>query len=225
MLSALCYRAGSFRRRTFATTHERNVRAWVAIEGDVTLRLDYPLTNTSTVLDVGGYEGQWASDIFKKYGCAIAVFEPWPAFAQQIKARFHNIPAVTVYPFGLGASSRTERLYGHGDSTSVFQRSRRAESRPLPIRALDEVWQELELDSVGLMKINIEGGEYELLDALIETGLVTRVRDVQVQFHRVIPDAKRRRRSLQDRLSATHRLTYSIPFVWENWTLLAPAEG
>ena len=225
MLSVLRSRAASFRRRKLPTAHEKNVRAWGALNGDATLRLDYPLTVDSTVLDVGGYEGQWASDIFGRYGCSVVVFEPWPAFAQQIDDRFHHIPAVTVYPFGLGARSRTERLYGQGDSTSIFQRSTGAESQALSIRAVGETWQELGLNFVELMKINIEGGEYELLDALIATGLIAHVRDVQVQFHEIVPNARSRRRLLQARLATTHRLTYSIPFVWENWTLLDAAEG
>ena len=220
LLSALRSRAGSLRRRALPTTHEKNVRAWVALSGDATLRLDYPLTPDSTVLDVGGYQGQWASDIVERYGCKVMVFEPWPAFARQMENRFRDTTAVTVYPFGLGARSRTEPLYGQGDSTSVFQRSKGAESQPLPIRALAETWQELDLHFVELMKINIEGGEYELLEALITTKLIRRVRDVQVQFHKIVPGAPARRRLLQDQLAATHRLTYSIPFVWENWTLL-----
>ncbi len=197
------------------------MRAWVALDGDATLRLDYPLTADSTVLDVGGYEGQWASDIFGKYGCRVAIFEPWPAFAQQIEDRFRGNPSVTVHPFGLGAHSRVERLFGRGDSTSAFRRGNHDESELLPIRALAETWEELGLSTVDLMKVNIEGGEYELLDALITTGLVTRVRDLQVQFHRIVPNAKRRCRWLQGRLATTHRQTYAIPFVWENWTLLA----
>jgi FkbM family methyltransferase len=200
------------------------VRAWVALNGDATLRLNYPLNLDSTVLDVGGYEGQWASDIFGRYGCKVIVFEPWPAFEQQIKDRFRNNDCVTVHGFGLGARSRTEQVFGQGDSTSVFQRSPEAGSRPLPIRALDETWQELGLDFVDLMKINIEGGEYELLDALISTGLIRRARDIQIQFHKIVPNAKNRRRVLQARLAASHSLTYSVPFVWENWTLL-PEEG
>lgn len=220
LLSALRSRAESLRRRALPTAHEKNVQAWVALNGDATLRLDYPLTRDSTVLDVGGYEGQWASDIVEKYGCKVIVFEPWPAFARRIESRFHDTAAVTVFPFGIGARSRTERLYGQGDSTSVFQRREGAESLPLPIRALADIWQELDLHFVELMKINIEGGEYELLEALLTTKLIRCIRDVQVQFHKIVPGATDRRRLLQDQLAATHRLTYSIPFVWENWTLL-----
>lgn len=36
---------------------------------------------------------------------------------------------------------------------------------------------------IDLIKINIEGGEYELLDRLIETDLIKQIENIQVQFH------------------------------------------
>src|SRR5262249_51252950 len=73
------------------------------------------------------------------------------------------------------------------------------------------------IGEVSLMKINIEGGEYDLLENLIATGLISRIRDIQVQFHMDIPDAERRMHAIQSRLAGTHRLTFQYPFVWENW--------
>jgi hypothetical protein len=40
--------------------------------------LEYDLNADSVCIDIGGYEGQWASDIFGRYGCTIHVFEPVP---------------------------------------------------------------------------------------------------------------------------------------------------
>src|SRR5689334_20464611 len=67
------------------TTPTPELREWRRIDGDHTLRLDYDLGPESTVLDVGGYEGQFASDIVAMYGCRVEVFEPVPAFAQRIE--------------------------------------------------------------------------------------------------------------------------------------------
>ena len=44
---------------------------WFKIQGDKTLRLNYNLNDASLVFDLGGYEGQWSSDIFSKYCCFI----------------------------------------------------------------------------------------------------------------------------------------------------------
>jgi hypothetical protein len=75
---------------------------------------------------------------------------------------------------------------------------------------------------VDLMKINIEGGEYELLEHLIARGLTKRIRNIQVQFHEdVMAGAAGRMERIQSRLAETHHLTYQERFVWENWELSA----
>lgn len=215
----------TLRRLILPTAHERRVRAWKDRDGDRTLRVEYPLSPESTVLDVGGYEGQWASDIFARYCCRIEVFEPWPAFAAGIAKRFLQNPSITVHPYGLGAQDRTDDLYAQADGTSLFARVEGSARERVLIRSIAAVWIELGLDTVDLMKVNIEGGEYELLEALIATHLIERVHNLQVQFHEFVPDAHTLYRHLSDRLTSTHHLTYSVPFVWENWTLRAETES
>ena len=46
---------------------EYTVAQWEADAGDKKLRLTYDLTPEHIVWDVGGFEGQWSSDIFAKY--------------------------------------------------------------------------------------------------------------------------------------------------------------
>lgn len=72
---------------------------------------------------------------------------------------------------------------------------------------------------IDLMKINIEGAEYDLLEHLIDTGFVEHIKNIQVQFHDFVPNAEQRMRRIQQRLQQTHSLTYQYPFVWENWKL------
>ena len=60
----------------YVSPQEKRCIPWFQNNGDKTLRLNYPLTDKSIVLDLGGYEGQWASDIFSRYCCFIHVFEP-----------------------------------------------------------------------------------------------------------------------------------------------------
>ncbi|TMA87233.1 MAG: FkbM family methyltransferase, partial [Deltaproteobacteria bacterium] len=76
------------------------------------------------------------------------------------------------------------------------------------------------IETIALMKINIEGGEYDLLDHLIETGFVSRIDNIQVQFHDFVAEAESRMVRIQERLSQTHAITYQYPFVWENWRKL-----
>src|SRR5947209_19219821 len=84
----------SLANRTWTSPAERRVRPWRDINGDRTLRLSYDLGPDSVVFDVGGFEGQWASDLFARYCCHIHLFEPVPAYADRIRSRFARNPKV-----------------------------------------------------------------------------------------------------------------------------------
>ncbi len=204
-------------RWIMASPAERRVRRWKRNRGDETLRLDYPLDGGSTVVDVGGYEGAWSAEIFSRYGCTIHVFEPVPAFAQQIVRRFSGNSRVTVHACGLSDRTREETLTVDGDSSSLH-RSGGPTQRVLLRRTADFL-STLGLDRIHLMKINIEGAEYDLLEHLLDTHWIRRIDDLQVQFHDYLPDALERMHRIQERLQATHRPTWRYPLVWENWRL------
>lgn len=198
-----------------------SLREWRQADGDKIMRIDYDLSSDSVVLDVGGYEGQWASDIVARYGCRIHVFEPVRQYASQIARRFERNPLVTVHPFGL--SVRDERVHASlaGDSTSHI-RSRSDEDIMIELRGADTVFRDLGLEQVDLIKLNIEGAEYTLLDHLIETGLIHRIVDLQVQFHDICISSAEEMSRLRTRLAATHDPTFVFDFVWENWRRRSP---
>jgi FkbM family methyltransferase len=209
----------SLGRLCHQSPQEQRVRPWCAAKGDKTLRLEYDLNADSVVFDIGGYEGQWASDIFGRYGCTIHVFEPVPAFADNIRRRFSRNPRIHVHSFGLAAAGRVVRMYEAADSSSLFQRSRN--NIVVKLTGIAEFLEEEGIGQIDLMKINIEGGEYDLLEFLIERGLTYRIHDLQIQFHDFVDEAERRMYAIQQHLARTHYQTYAYEFVWENWRLKA----
>jgi len=202
----------------FPTERQKTVRRWRADGGDRKMRFDYDLNESSLVLDLGGYEGQWASDIFSMYGCRIVVFEPVKEFAEAIQKRFGRNPRIRVLPFGLGGRTRKERISLCKDGSSIFKTS--DTTQEIQLLDVSEWLHDQDITAVDLMKVNIEGGEYELLDRLIETGRIGAIRNLQVQFHNVAPDSAMRMEQLRQQVSRTHRPTYQYRFVWENWVLM-----
>jgi FkbM family methyltransferase len=192
---------------------------WVKDDGDSTLRLDYDLNECSVVFDVGGYKGQWASDIFSKYQSKIFIFEPVPEYAEKIKKRFSKNKKIEVLDFGLGGTERKTIISVQKDGSSIYKNSIGCESEQVNIMSGSEFIFSRSFEKIDLMKINIEGGEYELLNDLIKTGVIKKIENLQVQFHNIFPDAECKMLSIQEALSRTHRLTYQYPFVWENWKL------
>jgi hypothetical protein len=80
-------------------------------------------------------------------------------------------------------------------------------------------FDELGLDRIDLLKLNIEGGEYDVLDRLHETGRLPRIDQILVQFHEWHPHAHRRRRAIRAALRDTHVEEWDYPWVWERWRL------
>lgn len=200
----------------FPTKQELIVKKWRSDHGDEVLRLNYELNEKSVVVDAGGFEGQWASDIFSKYLCKIYVFEPVLKFYNDIVKRFEKNNSISIIQCGLGGETRLENINISGSSSSTYKKSDRYEE--IKIIDFKQWYEDANLDIIDLMKINIEGGEYELLERIIDTRVVQRINNIQVQFHKISNDSQKRMQAIQEKLESTHRLTYQYPFIWENWT-------
>jgi FkbM family methyltransferase len=170
----------------------------------------YPLDKNSTVIEVGGFFGDWSASIEELYNPNLLVFEPVQSFYNALSVRFDGNPKVKVYHAGLSDHSYETKVSVLGDASSSFLSGESMED----IQLLDVKDFDQEID---LININCEGGEYPLLNRMLETGMVNRCKYIQIQFHTFYPDAENLRDSIRERLSQTHEEVYSYPFIWECW--------
>lgn len=203
-------------RKIFPSRQARRVAPWHLINGDKTLRLNYDLSADSVVFDIGAFEGSWASDIFAIYLCQIYAFEPVKQYSEALTKKFAKNPKIKIYPFGLSGKNYQTEIAVAAESSSIFKTSSNTES----IRLVDitQFINDQGLKHIDLMKINIEGGEYDLLDRLISSELINSIDNLQIQFHDFVPDAELKVQKLREQLAKTHQLTYQYDFVWENWS-------
>lgn len=203
----------------YNNTHD--VTRWFQDGGD-TRRYQYNLNADSIVVDLGGFEGKFADTIFKKFGCKVYVYEPIGSFFNKSYATNKNNIGVTVYPVGIsGYTDGIVSISVEGDASSIFKTNGnvlKEDVRLFPVSTLFD-GKLLALTKIDLLKINVEGAEFDILEALILHDYVKKIDNIQVQFHNFVPDAENRRNILRTQLSKTHHLTYDYPFVWENWEL------
>jgi FkbM family methyltransferase len=192
-------------------------KRWREIRGDDSLRVDHVLDCDSVVFDVGGYEGKWIGKIFSRYDCTIHVFEPVLEFANRIERRFAGVEKVHIHKFGLGHVSQTRPISVMRDSSS-FYKEVGALRDAREVCALDFILGN-RIETIDLMSVNIEGGEYDLLDHLIESGLMPKIKSIQIQFHGFIPGAEQRLMEIQKGLEKTHNLDFRFLFIWEGWSI------
>lgn len=197
-----------------------NVKKWFNDAGDSTLRLDYNLDKTSIVFDVGGYLGGYAEAIYQKFGCRVYLFEPVPHFYDECVKRFSGNPSIVCLNYGLSSKSGWFEMNLNNNESSFKKIKAGGKTQQAQVRSITEVVAELGIKKIDLIKINIEGGEFDLLPEIIDSGLIKKIRYVQVQFHNFIERSVENRQSIRDSLGRTHSEMWNYEFVWESWERL-----
>lgn len=185
---------------------------------------NYPLSKDSIVFDVGGYRGDWSQKIIEKYNPYIYIFEPVPEFSAVIKKRFKRNPKVSVFTIGLFDKSMVHQMTVFRDSSSMYDKGdHRSRGPKITVKLVDihEFLIEKGITEIDLIKINIEGGEYRLLQRMIDKRIVEKCHDIQIQFHSSYPNSAELRDQIRRSLQETHFTTYDYPFKWENWRRFA----
>lgn len=195
------------------------VARWFRDKGDETLRLDYPLTKESIVFDVGGYQGDFAAAVHERYGCKVYIFEPVPEFYQKVVIRFQGNPKIICLNYGLSSADGWLDIGVAENASSFASPHAKGARQRVQVRAVVECIRELGIDWIDLMKINIEGGEFDVVPAIIESGDINKVQYLQVQFHNFVDHAASRRAAIRTQLANTHREMWNYEFVWESWKL------
>jgi len=184
---------------------------WYKDNGDNTLRVNYNLTPFSVVVDIGARHGHWADQIKLKYGTPVYCFEVVKEFCRQLKNKGYIVFQKAVYNQNGILNIGIEE-----DEGSIFHEKNTFEMQS--IKASD-IFVLINHNHIDLMKINVEGAEYAILNQLIDTGAISRIQNIQVQFH-VLNNSEQDYKLIESKLKKTHKLTWRYPFVWENWERL-----
>jgi FkbM family methyltransferase len=184
----------------------------------VALNLGYDLTTDSAVVELGGYKGNWSYRILEKHRPKVYhLFEPVPDFMRECRASLSKFTQVVYHQVAVGDKDGECAINIDNDSTSTFTP---ASSKVITIQTVSvDTFLHLIPASVQLLGINCEGGEYHLLEQLVETGEIQRFRDIQVQFHGCVPNSGPRSTAIREALAKTHTKTFDWATVWENWRI------
>lgn len=189
------------------TLNETSLKTWQYNDLEH-IRYEYDLKHTSIVIDLGAYKGEWANEIHARYGCHVIAVEP----TEYIRD-YKNGP---IYNKAAGTHNGKISFGGRAYYSSIFEPGDH-EYECFDVNKLIEQYE-----AIDLLKVNIEGCEYLLLDHIISAGLHNRVKNIQVQFHILsgVP-YKKWYDEIEKKLNESHCCTWKYEFVWENWTLNA----
>lgn len=188
-------------------------------DGGNELLYDVPVTSGSLVIDAGGYEGEWTATMLARYGCRSEIFEPFPTYSYHCKRLFSRNTLVRVHPSALGGSSRITKFSFAANGTSEFINTAGADIVEAQVVDVSQVLDQLGDEPVACLKLNIEGGEYEVLERLLETNQIIRCKSLLIQFHHQPEGWEQRRLAIEARLQKTHAQEWCYPMVWEKWVI------
>lgn len=176
----------------------------------------FPLDEKSVVFDLGGYYGNYSLTIASCYDSNIYLFEPSKKFYNHCIKRFASNTKIACFNYGLSNQNQMLELSDHDDGSSTLLDAENQSER-VQIRKLSQVIPELGVRHIDLIKINIEGGEYHVLQDLIDSGFIEKTERILVQFHDFYPNSEEERDALRVQLGSTHRELWCEYFLWEAW--------
>jgi len=176
-------------------------------------------------LDLGAFQGEWSKEMITKYGGKSHMFEILPSCLSELKSNCTG-PNYYIHEFGLSSETKVAQTSSdsQGAGFSVYNNNT-ASKMSVSFKRMSDFLVENNIGQVDVCKINIEGGEYDLLEHMLHKGIHLSCNNIQVQFHGLIGgcypinDFFERRIRIRKELEKTHRLTYDYYFVWENWEI------
>ncbi len=120
------------------------------------------LDSDGIFLDVGAYDGYTTDYVLKNYGPSVQchVFEPSIQMVKTLNVKYGGILNVHVHPFALSDTNERIQFYEKGSSSKVGIGDALIDARTL---------DSFQIDSVDLIKVDIEGAEEKFLEGAIAT--------------------------------------------------------
>ncbi len=189
---------------------------WYLHDGGEEIRFDYELKDEDVVMDLGGYLGDYTASLPNPH-CSVYLFEPVKEFCEKCRVRFRDRPNIQCFEFGLDASTHEAEISMEEDGSSQYHSA--GENEKAQFVDIEAFLSEHQIEEVRLIKMNIEGGEYDILEKLIGDGRIRQFDHIQIQFHDIPQiNARSRMRAIWKGLERTHRLEWAYrPFIHESW--------
>ena len=207
-----------YKSRVTKNGFERSVYLFRKSNGE-SKRFEYNLGPDSLIFDVGGYRGDFASEIYERYKSQIWIFEPVLSFYSFMVNRFKENGDIRIFNLALDRETKISRISLGMDRSSYERDLGEGKFEEIHLKDVVEFLNENSVPRIDLIKINIEGAEYDLLDKLLDSGLNGIITNIQIQFHDFTPFAAERRDAIRKKLAETHVLRWDYPFVWESWEI------
>jgi len=127
------------------------------------------LNPDSVVVDIGlGEDMSFSESIISQYGCFVHGFDPTPRAVQYVNRLAND--HVRLFPVGVGTAAGRVPFYlpnnqSHVSGSLTPEGHLGQRKIEVDVVTLGEIWNLLDVRRIDLLKLDIEGTEYELIDS------------------------------------------------------------
>jgi len=133
-----------------------------------------------------GQDISFDNSIINKYNCSVYGFDPTPKSIEWISIQ-KELSNFHFYPYGIAAQSGEVEFFLPKNSNyvsgSILQNRNvnLRESIKVPMHTLSDITKKLGHSHIDILKMDIEGAEYNVLPSILESGIM--VKQILVEFH------------------------------------------
>ena len=165
--------------------------------------------------------------MMKNHGCTVHAFDPTPKSIEWV-AQQPLPPGFHFHPYGIGAETGTVRFnlpvnenhvsgsiveYSHLDTHNSIE---------VPMRSFADILSELGHDRIDVLKMDIEGSEYEVIPAILDADV--EIGQILVEKHeRYFPDGREKTRRMFEQLNDNGFLVFGVSDSLEEISLINSA--
>lgn len=198
--------------------HGSHYGGWAVVEGSVNVE--------SVIYSFGiGEDASFDLSLIEETDCTVHGFDPTPKSLAWVERNVRENRFV-MHPWALGSEDGMLTLWlpdnpDHVSASLVSASNRSKGSFEAICRSLGSVMKELGHKKVDVLKMDIEGAEYGVIDALCKDGTISKVSQLLVEFHHRLEgftkaqtlDAIRRLREKGFRIAWVSEVGHEVLFV------------
>ena len=149
------------------------------------------LNSDSVVIDIGANYGE-VEKVLSEIGCKIYAFEPHPVFFSRLKQQYGDNPNIVLSDSAIWKKDEQRNFYFkrsasalNGGATLMEEKTNIVDlNLNITVECLDisRLVHSIDKD-IDVLKMDVEGAEYEILERLIETDSYKKIKSIYFEDH------------------------------------------
>jgi FkbM family methyltransferase len=150
------------------------------------------LSKDSVVVDIGlGEDISFSESLMRRYGCSVYGFDPTPKSIEYVRAR--QLCGFHLFEVGVAAKGGEATFYLPNNaehvSGSLFRSTHvGSQEMKVPLIPMDSVPELIGSRKLDLIKIDIEGAEFDLLESQAFAAAAEHTNQICIEFHHRWPE-------------------------------------